>query len=53
MDWEREQAQKCIKIAKDASKVGDFERAKKFLKKSITLFRTDEAEGKRRNITKP
>lgn len=46
MDWEKDQAQKCIKIAKDALAIGNVERAKKFLNKSLTLCRSDEAEGK-------
>lgn len=37
------EAQKCIKLAKDAIKNEDYEKAKKFTEKSVRIFRTQEA----------
>lgn len=39
-----DEAKKCFEIAKDALKSNNFEKAEKFLSKSIKLFKTDEAE---------
>ncbi len=38
-----DEAKKCFDIAKEAVKKKNFDKAKKFLEKSIKLYETDEA----------
>lgn len=45
MEGNRDEAEKCIKIASKAIEAGDKEKALKFLHKAEKLFPTDRAKG--------
>lgn len=45
MEVNKDEAERCIQIAKGAIEEGDGEKAKKFLHKAERLFPTDEAKG--------
>lgn len=45
MEGNRDEAEKCIKIATKALEAGDKERALKFLNKAEKLYPTDRAKG--------
>lgn len=45
MESNRDDAEKCIKIAQHAKTKGDYVKAEKFLKKSIKLYPSKAAEG--------
>lgn len=45
MEVNKDEAERCIQIAKNAIDSGDSEKAKKFLQKAERLFPTEEAKG--------
>lgn len=45
MDGNKDEADRCIEIAKNYINEGDGEKAKKFLQKAERLFPTDKAKG--------
>ena len=52
MESNRDEAEKCLEIAKKYLRSGDRDKAKKFLEKSIRLFPLKEAGGKFFNVQK-
>jgi hypothetical protein len=46
MDANKLDSEKCIKIAQDALRNGDFQKALKFLEKSEKLYPTEIAKGR-------
>lgn len=45
MEGNKDEAERCIDIAIDAAKLGNYERAEKFLRKADALFPTQKAKG--------
>lgn len=45
MEGNKDEADRCINIAIDAAKSGDFQKAAKFLRKADKLFPTARAKG--------
>lgn len=50
MEGNKDEAKKCLEIARRSKAEGDKEKAKKFLKKSLKLFPFKETESKHQNI---
>lgn len=53
MEGNKDEAERCIDIAIEAAKLGNYERAEKFLRKADALFPTQKAKGtykKRKSI---
>lgn len=48
MEGNRDEAEKCIGIARDALEAGDRDRALRFLSKAQKLYPTDTARGEQR-----
>lgn len=45
MEVNKDEAERCIQIAKEALKRGNVERSEKFLRKAENLFPTQQAKG--------
>lgn len=45
MEGNKDEAERCIDIAIDAAKLGNYGRAEKFLRKADALFPTQKAKG--------
>lgn len=45
MEGNKDEAERCIDIAIEAAKLGNYERAEKFLRKADALFPTQKSKG--------